>query len=169
MAFGYGFYIKDGFPMPRVLEVDPEQESATRKASKKNLRNQMKEENVIDSKCSVCRKKNKGIKKCNGCFSTGTAVRSVKGRIGPNTETNAWRLNLSTELPNTSNCLSSPSNSPEHRLQHPTLERPTIISSKNILLSGLNCWRTRFSISTIKTVLFKDCYPRRTMKASTVT
>ena len=48
----------------------PKGEEADKKASKKNLRNQMKEENVINSKCSVCRKKNKGIKKCNGCYST---------------------------------------------------------------------------------------------------
>ena len=30
----------------------------------------MKEENVIDSKCSVCREKKEGIKKCNWCYST---------------------------------------------------------------------------------------------------
>ena len=84
MAFGYGFYMKDGEPMPRVLAVDPEQERATRKASKKNLRNQMKEENVIDSKCSVCRRKNKGIKKCNGCYSTWYCGQKCQREDWPN-------------------------------------------------------------------------------------
>ena len=54
-GYFYGFYMKDGSSMPKIIEVDSEHNSATRKASRKNLRNQMKEENVIDSKCSVCR------------------------------------------------------------------------------------------------------------------
>ena len=75
----FGLYMKDGSSMPKIIEVDSEHNSATRKASRKNLRNQMKEENVIDSKCSVCRKKNKGIKKCNGCYSTWYCGQKCQG------------------------------------------------------------------------------------------
>ena len=62
-----GLYMTDGRPFPTVIQVDPEPKS---EKSKKDLRNQMKKENVINTKCAVCRKKTKGIKKCNGCYIT---------------------------------------------------------------------------------------------------
>ena len=68
-GYAVGLYMKDGSCMPKVIQVDPEHKSAERKMAKKNLRNQMKGDNVINSKCAVCQNKNKGIKKCNGCYS----------------------------------------------------------------------------------------------------
>ena len=88
------------------IPPSPKGGEADKKASKKNLRDQMKEENVIDSKCSVCREKNKGIKKCNGCYSAWYCGQKCQREDWPR---HRDQSNLSTELPSSLLCMSKPS------------------------------------------------------------